>query len=90
MYFITIHLEHTDGQLSYNKRRGRRKRWAPAGSKSASQQAKQQQRRPRRPVVNAMLRGQVSLKCNLQSPDQDDEVSLILWYKDNSMVPIYR
>lgn len=44
----------------------------------------------RRPVINALLRGQALLQCNLQPADQDDAVSLVLWYKDNSMVPIYR
>lgn len=47
-------------------------------------------KRPPRPVISGLLRGQAELKCNLQPPDADDEVSLILWYKDNSMVPIYR
>jgi hypothetical protein len=42
-------------------------------------------------VINGMLRGQVILKCNLKPRERDqDEVSLILWYKDNSMVPIFR
>lgn len=64
---------------------------ANGNSKRQMRKKQQQQLQPqRRPVINAMLRGQVELKCNLQPPDADDEVSLILWYKDNSMVPIYR
>lgn len=44
----------------------------------------------KRQVIYAMLKGQVVISCNLQPPDQDDAVSLVLWYKDKSMVPIYR
>lgn len=44
----------------------------------------------KRQVIHAMLKGQVTLACNLQPADQDDAVSLVLWYKDKSMVPIYR
>lgn len=44
----------------------------------------------KRQVIQALLKGQVTLSCNLQPPDQDDAVSLVLWYKDKSMVPIYR
>ena len=32
----------------------------------------------------------MQLECNLTPADPDDSVSLVLWYKDNSMVPIYR
>lgn len=36
-----------------------------------------------------MLRGQTQLACNLDSSEPDDSVSLVLWYKDSSMVPIF-
>lgn len=61
----------------------RPKRASPAAQSTATDQAKQ-------PVILALLNGQASLECNLQPPDADDAVSLVLWYKDNSMVPIYR
>lgn len=41
-------------------------------------------------MIHAMLNGQATLSCNLQPPSADDAVSLVLWYKDKSMVPIYR
>lgn len=41
-------------------------------------------------IINGLLRGQIQLECNLTPTSLDDSVSLILWYKDNSMVPIYR
>lgn len=41
-------------------------------------------------VIYGTLRGQVVLDCNLQPSEPDDSVSLVLWYKDKSMVPIYR
>lgn len=37
-----------------------------------------------------MLAGQAHFACNLDPPEPDDAVSLVLWYKDKSMVPIYR
>lgn len=50
----------------------------------------QQQNLEKKLVINALLRGRVQLDCNLTPTDPDDSVSLVLWYKDNSMVPIYR
>lgn len=44
----------------------------------------------KRQVIHAMLKGQVQLNCNIQPSEQDDAVSLVLWYKDKSTVPIYR
>lgn len=44
----------------------------------------------KRQVIHAMLKGQAQLNCNIQPSEQDDAVSLVLWYKDKSTVPIYR
>lgn len=44
----------------------------------------------KRQVIRAMLKGQVQLNCNISPAEQDDAVSLVLWYKDKSTVPIYR
>lgn len=72
---------HTGGmapnQVHENKR-------VPDGLGSSNERA------PKRQVIQAMLKGQVVLVCNLQPAETDDAVSLVLWYKDKSMVPIYR
>ncbi|OQR77743.1 hypothetical protein BIW11_06875, partial [Tropilaelaps mercedesae] len=36
-----------------------------------------------------VLGGRVGLPCNIQPNSTDDEVSLVLWYKDDSTTPIY-
>lgn len=41
-------------------------------------------------VIHSLLNRQIELPCNLEPPEADDSVSLVLWYKDKSMVPIYR
>lgn len=46
-------------------------------------------RQQRRKVIHALLRGQTRLACNLDSSEPEDSVSLVLWYKDGSMVPIF-
>lgn len=40
--------------------------------------------------LSALLGGSVELECDLEPADENDSVSLVLWYKDESMVPIYR
>jgi len=67
-----------------NRKRRRRRRGASVGSGGEPQNGR------KRPVINALLRGNMQLDCNLTPPDPEDSVSLVLWYKDNSMVPIYR
>lgn len=41
-------------------------------------------------IVQTLANGQVQLACQLDASDPNDSVSLILFYKDNSMVPIFR
>lgn len=38
---------------------------------------------------SAVVNGRVSLPCDIQPPSADDSVALILWYKDDSLAPIY-
>ncbi|XP_022693155.1 uncharacterized protein LOC111262836 isoform X1 [Varroa jacobsoni] len=42
-----------------------------------------------RVTITGVLGGQVGLPCNIQPNSSDDEVSLVLWYKDDSTTPIY-
>lgn len=58
-------------------------------SKRKSEAGSEGPRRPRK-LVHAMLAGRAQLACNLEPPESNDAVSLVLWYKDKSMVPIYR
>ena len=44
----------------------------------------------KRQLIQALLGGKTTFECNIQPPEPDDAVSLVLWYKDKSMVPIYR
>ena len=41
--------------------------------------------------VSCVSRSSVELPCNLTSPlaDQDDQVRLVLWFKNDSAKPIY-
>ncbi|XP_076350335.1 protein turtle-like isoform X2 [Tachypleus tridentatus] len=39
--------------------------------------------------VNGIVGHEVALPCNISPPTSDDEVSLVLWYKDESSTPIY-
>lgn len=36
-----------------------------------------------------MVRGKVALPCNIEPPAKDDEVVLVLWYKDETPAPIF-
>lgn len=61
-------------------------------NKRKSSQAEHRQKRQQN-VIQAMLKGSVTIPCNLQvidDPNESDSVNLILFYKDKSMVPIYR
>lgn len=40
-------------------------------------------------VYTAVVRGRVALPCNIIPPNRDDEVALVLWYKDNIPAPIF-
>lgn len=41
-------------------------------------------------MVNyAQVNGKATLACDIQAPSLDDSVALILWYKDDSLAPIY-
>ncbi|XP_022645893.1 uncharacterized protein LOC111243887 isoform X2 [Varroa destructor] len=42
-----------------------------------------------RVTITGVLGGKVGLPCNIQPNSSDDEVSLVLWYKDDSTTPIY-
>ncbi|XP_028967784.1 uncharacterized protein LOC100907915 [Galendromus occidentalis] len=42
-----------------------------------------------RVMVIGVLGGRVGLPCNIQPNSTEDEVSLVLWYKDDSTTPIY-
>ena len=39
--------------------------------------------------VVGVVGGKVALPCNITPPSQDDAVSLVLWYKEDSTTPIY-
>ena len=39
--------------------------------------------------VSSVSRSSVELPCNLTSPILDDEVRLVLWFKNDSAKPIY-
>lgn len=38
---------------------------------------------------SAVINGKVSLPCDISPASSDDSVALILWYKDDSLAPIY-
>lgn len=38
---------------------------------------------------SAVINGKVNLACDISPASQDDSVALILWYKDDSLAPIY-
>lgn len=37
----------------------------------------------------ALINGRANLVCDIQAPSADDSVALVLWYKDDSLAPIY-
>ena len=40
-------------------------------------------------LYTAVVRGKVALPCDITPPTPDDSVALILWYKDDSLTPLY-
>lgn len=40
-------------------------------------------------IIYAQANGKANLVCDIQAPSADDSVALILWYKDDSLAPIY-
>lgn len=40
-------------------------------------------------IQSAVVNGKAQLACDIQAPSLDDSVALILWYKDDSLAPIY-
>ena len=40
-------------------------------------------------MYTAVVRGKVALPCSIEPPGQDDEVALVLWYKDDIPAPIF-
>ncbi|XP_064469301.1 nephrin-like isoform X2 [Ornithodoros turicata] len=40
-------------------------------------------------VYTGVVRGKVALPCDIRPPSSDDSVTLVLWYKDESLAPIY-
>ncbi|KAM7314695.1 hemicentin-1 [Ixodes scapularis] len=40
-------------------------------------------------VYTAVARGKVALPCDISPPSPEDSVTLVLWYKDESLAPIY-
>ncbi|XP_077562537.1 neural cell adhesion molecule 1-like isoform X2 [Haemaphysalis longicornis] len=40
-------------------------------------------------VYTAVARGKVALPCDISPPSPDDSVTLVLWYKDESLAPIF-
>jgi len=40
-------------------------------------------------VNHAQVNGKANLVCDIVAPSADDSVALILWYKDDSLAPIY-
>lgn len=59
-------------------------------SSTATQQQQQQHSNSKRQVIYAPLGGKAVLSCPLDSSEDEDAVSLVLWYKDKATVPIYR
>jgi hypothetical protein len=37
----------------------------------------------------ALINGKAHLACDIRAPSADDSVALVLWYKDDSLAPIY-
>lgn len=68
----------------------RHRRRAAPGAMQLEEARRREPPANKRKVIHAMLKGQALLACDLQSSHPDDTVSLVLWYKDKSMVPIYR
>ncbi|KAK8766126.1 hypothetical protein V5799_007093, partial [Amblyomma americanum] len=40
-------------------------------------------------VYTAVAGGKVALPCDISPPSPDDSVTLVLWYKDESLAPIF-
>jgi hypothetical protein len=40
--------------------------------------------------VIALVRGVAELPCDVTTPDPEDPVRLVLWYRSDSSTPIYR
>lgn len=40
-------------------------------------------------LISGLIEARVSLPCDISPPTSDDSVALILWYKDDSVAPIY-
>lgn len=40
-------------------------------------------------INSALINGRAKLVCDIQAPSPDDSVALVLWYKDDSLAPIY-
>ncbi|KAG0432608.1 hypothetical protein HPB47_020679 [Ixodes persulcatus] len=40
-------------------------------------------------VYTSVARGKVALPCDISPPSPEDSVTLVLWYKDESLAPIY-
>ena len=40
--------------------------------------------------VVALVRGVAELPCDVTTPDPEDPVRLVLWYRSDSSTPIYR
>jgi len=41
-------------------------------------------------AINGVVGNKVELPCDIRSADDDDEVSMVLWYKEGAGEPIYR
>lgn len=37
----------------------------------------------------ALINGKAQLACDIRAPSSDDSLALVLWYKDDSLAPIY-
>lgn len=40
-------------------------------------------------INSALINGKANLACDIRAPSADDSVALVLWYKDDSLAPIY-
>lgn len=80
---VGIEVEQQQQQLEHEAKMKR-------SSGRSQQQQQQQQQHKKTVIVDALLGKHIELSCNLEPIEVDDSISLILWYKDKSMVPIYR
>ena len=41
-------------------------------------------------IIEVMINETATLPCNIKIPQDADKITLVIWYKNGSSVPIYR